>query len=79
MKYAKTITSPELTDLHENNIEEWFTVDCDDPVVQHYTDEDILEMVSNKNNKDENCSEDSDEDEPAQKLHRMNVFFTSAV
>ncbi|KAJ8897167.1 hypothetical protein PR048_002513 [Dryococelus australis] len=33
-------------------------------IAQHYTDEDILEMVSNKNNKDENYSEDSDEDEP---------------
>ncbi|KAJ8895644.1 hypothetical protein PR048_000980 [Dryococelus australis] len=64
--YAKTITSSELTDFQENNIEERFTLDCDVPVVQHYTNEDILEVVTNKNNKDKNSSEDSDENEPAE-------------
>ncbi|KAJ8879436.1 hypothetical protein PR048_020044 [Dryococelus australis] len=65
MKYSETIISPKLTDLHKSNIEEWFTVHSDVPV--HYTDEDILGMASNKNNKDKNFSEDSDDYDAAEK------------
>ncbi|KAJ8886556.1 hypothetical protein PR048_012767 [Dryococelus australis] len=74
-KYMKTITSPELTDLQENNFEEWFTDNFDVLVVQHYTDEAILGMVTKKNNKDENSSEALDENEPAEKITQDKCVF----
>lgn len=75
MKYAKTITCPEIAELQENNIEEWFSVDCDVPVVHHYTDEEIVEMVTNKNREDEEESEDSDVDEPSEKITQEECIF----
>ncbi|KAJ8884449.1 hypothetical protein PR048_016306 [Dryococelus australis] len=54
----------------------WFTIDCDIPVVQYYTDEDILELQA-RIIKTRMAVKIQMRMNLQKKLHRMNAFFTS--
>ena len=66
LSYARELTDPAAKDLasrlDEDNIDEWMNVDDNAPVVHHYTDSEIVEMVISPE-KQASEGESSDENE----------------